>query len=85
MIYEVAPDRPIGLNALLALSIELEDERNAAKATIRQEIRDRHEAALLLIEAQANAPNRTSYELFRRSTRKLEKYTDMLFTLLEVM
>lgn len=78
MIVEAIPQ----ITAILA---DLERERSAAKAEIREEIRDRHDAMMILLESQVTAPNRPTYELFRRSAKRLEKYTDVLFTVLEAM
>lgn len=83
MIYEVQPTDNI--LDLLRASLQFEDDRTAARETIRQEIRDRHAAVLILIDAQVNAPNHAAYELFRRASHKLEQYTDTLFDLLEVL
>jgi 3-deoxy-D-arabino-heptulosonate 7-phosphate (DAHP) synthase len=85
MIYEVTPSQPIDVGTLLRLSNELEAERDAARATIRQEIRDRHDATLTLIGLYVIADNRAAYDLLHRAAAKLEAYTDCMFTVLEVL
>lgn len=83
MIYEVTPTPDI--REVLALSLELEQEREQARKAITQEINDRHAAALLLIGQYHHAENRAAYMLLHRAVNRLQREIDALFTVLEVL